>query len=75
MNEGELQDVFGTPTVSLIRRGMKLVNMEGEDFSHQVQFDWNSLMTGGYDYYQQGITERAGRLSKRIDREELDGWT
>lgn len=72
-NEETLGKVFGQSTISMLRRHLKFVDVEGEDYSKKLQTRWNLLMESNPDYYADQIVSMAKRLMDReIEEDECD---
>lgn len=68
-----LSEVFGQSTMSMLQRHLKMIGVEGEDYSEKLQNRWDSLMETKTDYYADQITTMAKRLMEReLKEDELD---
>ena len=69
-----LAEVFGQSTMSMLRRHLKILPVEGEDYSEKLQERWNSLMGTKTDYYADQIITMAKRLMDREIKEDDIAW-
>jgi len=72
--ENTLADVFGQSTMSMLRRHLRFVAVEGEDYSQKLQKRWNSLMETKTDYYADEIVSMAQRMMDREMKEDDVAW-
>jgi hypothetical protein len=73
-NEETLKDVFGQSTISMLRRHLKFVDVEGEDYSKKLQNTWDSLMESKTNYYADQIVSMGKRLIDRELEEDERDW-
>ena len=73
-NQETLAEVFGQSTMSMLRRHLKIFDVEGEDFSEKLQERWNSLMKTKTDYYADEIVSMAQRMMDRETEEDDIAW-
>lgn len=73
-DEKTLVDVFGQSTMSMLRRHLKFVVVEGEDFSEELQIRYDSLLEANQDYYADQIMSMAKRLMDREQEEDARAW-
>lgn len=66
----EMAEKFGAATTSLLGRALKLIPMEGSDYSEQAQEEWDDLLKSEYDYRQPAIVSMAERMYERVHAEE-----
>lgn len=71
-DEATLEDVFGQSSMSMLRRHLKFVNVEGGDYSEKLQSRWDDLMESNRDYFDSHIVEMAERLmSRELEEDSL----
>jgi len=68
-DEKTLEEVFGQSTMSMLRRHLKFLNVEGDDYSDTLQTRWDTIMESNRDYFDACITDMAQRL---MDREQAE---
>jgi len=71
---GTLEKVFGPSTMSMLRRHLRFVEVEGADYSKRLQGRWSSLMESGTDYYADEIVSMAQRMMDREIKEDDIAW-
>jgi len=64
----ELTSVFGASTISMIRRHLKIIGMQGEDRSDGMQRHWMRLLETDYDFMHPAIV-RMAKLKKEHDED------
>jgi len=69
-----LEDVFGQSTMSMLKRHLRFVDVEGDDYGDKLQSRWNDIMESDRDYYDERITSMAIRLHEREVREDEGDW-
>ena len=69
-----LQDVFGQSTMSMLKRHLKFIDVEGDDYGDRLQDRWNDLMKSDKDYYANQIVSMATRLMEHEKREDELDW-
>ena len=69
-----LQDVFGQSTMSMLKRHLKFVDVEGDDYGDKLQSRWNDIMESDRDYYDERIVFMANRFNDREMREDALDW-
>ena len=73
-DEETLEDVFGQSTMSMLRRHLKFINVDGGDYSNKLQSRWDTLIESKKDYFVEQITSMAQRLMEREQREDDLVW-
>jgi DNA replication protein DnaC len=73
-DEGTLEEVFGQSTMSMLRRHLKFINVEGGDYSDTLQTRWDTLMESERDYFSDSIMTMAQRLTDREQSEDDRGY-
>lgn len=56
LDEGGISDVFGESALSMMSRSLKFVEIDGDDYSSQLQSEWGQLIEDSIDYYHPEIT-------------------
>jgi IstB-like ATP binding protein len=69
-----LIEVFGQSTVSMLQRHLKIVGMEGDDYSEKLQSRWDDLMESSRDYFDKAILVPARQLMERELKEDERDW-
>lgn len=69
-----LEQVFGPSTMSMLRRHLRFVDVEGEDYSKKLQGRWSSLMDSGTNYYDEEIMSMARRMMDLEIKEDDIAW-
>lgn len=73
-DEDTLEEVFGQSTMSMLRRHLKFVAVEGEDYSDVLQNRWDTLMEAEKNYFADPIMSMAKRLMDREQEEDARGY-
>lgn len=68
-DEQELEKLFGVSTMSMVRRHLKIVSMEGADRSDQMQRSWMGKLKKEYDFMHSNIVYMA-KLKKKYDEDK-----
>jgi len=69
-----LSDVFGQSTMSMLRRHLRFVDVEGDDYSDKLQDRWGLLMDADHNYYAEQIMTMATRMMDRELEEDDLVW-
>lgn len=73
-DEETLEEVFGQSTMSMLRRHLKFLNVEGDDYSETLQSRWDALMDTSKDYFDESVMSLARRLMDREQEEDELEW-
>jgi len=73
-DEATLEEVFGQSTMSMLRRHLKFVSVEGEDYSDTLQSRWDGLMSADRDYFAEPILSMAKKMQEREESEDTFGY-
>lgn len=73
-DEDTLEEVFGQSTMSMLRRHLKFLNVEGDDYSQELQNRWDVLMDTTKNYFDDAIMSLARRLMDREQEEDELEW-
>lgn len=73
-DETTLENVFGQSTVSMLKRHLKFINIEGSDYSETLQNNWERMMRADRDYFDDHIVKCACRLLDREREEDAVVW-
>jgi DNA replication protein DnaC len=73
-DENTLENVFGQSTISMLKRHLKFINIEGSDYSETLQDNWERMMRTDRNYFDEHISECAYRLLNREREEDKVGW-
>lgn len=63
-----LEEMFGVSTLSMIRRHLKLLSMEGEDRGDRMQEQWEETLEAKYDLFHRNIV-RMAELKRKYDED------
>jgi len=69
-----LAEVFGQSAMSMFRRHLKIIDVEGEDYSGKLQKRWDSLIKMKVNYYADEIMSMARRMMDREMEEDDIAW-
>lgn len=72
--EAGLSEIFGKSVLSMIRRNLKITEMEGADYSDDLQSAWESRVENELDYFDEEIVRQAGKLNVRLEKEYIDAF-
>lgn len=73
-DEETFTQVFGDSTVSMLRRHSKFLEVEGSDYSNELQDSWESMLDDDYNFYSDSILDMAVRLQRSMEDSEREAW-
>jgi len=65
---------FGESTVSMLKRKMKFIAVDGEDYSAVLSGAWDMKLQKTYNYYHPNIVKQADRRQAIAVEQELEAW-
>lgn len=69
-----LSEVFGKSTLSMLKRHLKFLDIEGSDYSEVLHSQWDAVMSDELDFYDKNITTMAEKLTAYEREEERGVW-
>lgn len=74
LDDATFVKTFGESTVSMMKRKMNFVSVDGDDYSDTLKGQWGQLLKEDYNFYHTNIVKQAVRKQAVITEKELAEW-
>lgn len=72
--QDEFSEMLGSSTVSMLKRHNQFVQVDGPDYSDEVQSEWKSLLEGGFNYYSDALVNDAKKFLDKNREKDRAEW-
>lgn len=73
-DEATLAEVFGESTMSMLRRHLRFLAIDGSDYSQTLQDQWSEMMEESPNYFADEIMNMAWRLMEAEQEDDEREW-